>query len=1178
MKILRLDLLAFGPFTERELTFEAGEYGLHVVYGPNEAGKSSALRALRQLLFGIETRTTDNFLHSHQDLRIKAALRSPDGVTLEFIRRKGNKNTLRGADGESLVDPELLEEMLGNVDESTFKQQFGIDYEQLVAGGRAIANGSDVGQILFDAARGAANLSRVQAQLADDAAAIFRPNAALPVLNAALRNYAEARRLVKDSQLPSAQWKTHHDALTDARKQKAKAQEELDTLTAEQRKLTRIEEALPLIAARVRHLEALQLLGSGPELPESFSEERRQLMKELAVAESKEKTCAELLAEISDSMQTLEVPPDLLDQETAIKDLQTGLGAYRKAAKDRPGLEAQERQLSEDVAGLLRELGKDIPLDEVERLRVPRPQKARIQELATEHERLVAGVNAASTALGKLNSNVKTLEQELAAAKPVPNTDELRRVVGRVQKQGDLEQQHAAGLAELARRIKQAKLELAQLGPWKGTLVELEALPVPAAETIDRFETELDAAASVVRDLEREQKEIEESARRNEQEIEELRLQQDVPTEDDLTRARERRESLWQLIRSVWERGEPSVASKSQAAGESDTPADLGRSFELSVTKADEVADRLRREARQVAAKARLLVERDRISERAKGNSINLAEARTTRSSAQQNWQDSWLATNLSPLTPKEMRAWLMRHSALVAAAREIRERQASLDESEGVLSSLRKELVASLAKLSIDPADRHPTLSGLLEVAEETLEQLESESRQRSVVERDCLKLRLQIPEAEQELASANATLVAWQDKWTAAVQPLSLDADVSPAQANVVISTIDDLLTRQGEVRKLAERIQGIDVDNERYASSVRQFAQHHFADLKEASIEQAVTLIGSRLSRAQQDRAKLEELSAQQVREEKKLSEARGKCRELQALLVNLCREACCESLEELPVVEEKSAGRRKAREEVAKVEAQLLRLAAGAPLEDFLAEAALAQPDAIASRLRELSEAIAKLESMRSELDQALGREETELKRMNGSAQAAEANDAAQSLLAQIQTDAARYVRLKLAAAVLARAVERYRERHQGPVLARASELFAELTLGSFTGLKADYNEKGEVVLVGVRPGGKQTIGTSGMSDGTCDQMYLALRLASLEEFLRNNSPLPFIVDDILIKFDDVRAVAALKALARLSQQTQVIFFTHHEHLVTLARENLGDDVLFVHNLAGPSVRS
>ena len=87
----------------------------------------------------------------------------------------------------------------------------------------------------------------------------------------------------------------------------------------------------------------------------------------------------------------------------------------------------------------------------------------------------------------------------------------------------------------------------------------------------------------------------------------------------------------------------------------------------------------------------------------------------------------------------------------------------------------------------------------------------------------------------------------------------------------------------------------------------------------------------------------------------------------------------------------------------------------------------------------------------------------------------------------------------------------------------------------------------------------------------MNSGTCDQLYLALRLALLELYLDGQDPLPFIVDDILVMFDDDRAVAALKALARLSEKTQVIFFTHHEHLVHLAHQNLDDDVLFTHRL-------
>ena len=87
----------------------------------------------------------------------------------------------------------------------------------------------------------------------------------------------------------------------------------------------------------------------------------------------------------------------------------------------------------------------------------------------------------------------------------------------------------------------------------------------------------------------------------------------------------------------------------------------------------------------------------------------------------------------------------------------------------------------------------------------------------------------------------------------------------------------------------------------------------------------------------------------------------------------------------------------------------------------------------------------------------------------------------------------------------------------------------------------------------------------------MSNGSHDQLYLALRLASLESWLQTHEPIPFVVDDILLNFDDPRALAALRALAELSQQTQVLFFTHHRHLVELAEANLPASVLFVHEL-------
>jgi uncharacterized protein YhaN len=66
----------------------------------------------------------------------------------------------------------------------------------------------------------------------------------------------------------------------------------------------------------------------------------------------------------------------------------------------------------------------------------------------------------------------------------------------------------------------------------------------------------------------------------------------------------------------------------------------------------------------------------------------------------------------------------------------------------------------------------------------------------------------------------------------------------------------------------------------------------------------------------------------------------------------------------------------------------------------------------------------------------------------------------------------------------------------------------------------------------------------------MSSGTRDQLFLALRLATLEGYLDRSEPMPFVVDDILVNFDDERARAALELLAKLSERTQVLLFTHH----------------------------
>ncbi|MFT7304834.1 MAG: hypothetical protein ACI9P7_000092, partial [Candidatus Azotimanducaceae bacterium] len=105
------------------------------------------------------------------------------------------------------------------------------------------------------------------------------------------------------------------------------------------------------------------------------------------------------------------------------------------------------------------------------------------------------------------------------------------------------------------------------------------------------------------------------------------------------------------------------------------------------------------------------------------------------------------------------------------------------------------------------------------------------------------------------------------------------------------------------------------------------------------------------------------------------------------------------------------------------------------------------------------------------------------------------------------------------------------------------------------------LSVVFDDQDNAQLTGVRPNGEK-VPASGMSTGTADQLYLALRIASVEDYRSRADSLPFVADDLFINFDDDRAAAGFRVLADLAQNTQVLFFTHHQHLVDIARIALG----------------
>ena len=173
MRFLELTLERFGSFTDVGLDFSNGA-NLHVVYGANEAGKSTALRAIHALLFGIPSRTTDDHLHKKTELLIGATLESTTGERLSLARRKGNKNTLLDH-ARTPIDEGVLASLLGGVGSAHFETMFGLDHAALVRGGQELLAGEGkIGQLIFGVGVGVGSMRAVLAELRTEADGLFK--------------------------------------------------------------------------------------------------------------------------------------------------------------------------------------------------------------------------------------------------------------------------------------------------------------------------------------------------------------------------------------------------------------------------------------------------------------------------------------------------------------------------------------------------------------------------------------------------------------------------------------------------------------------------------------------------------------------------------------------------------------------------------------------------------------------------------------------------------------------------------------------------------------------------------------------------------------------------------------------------------------------------------------------
>ncbi len=1171
MKIETLRLVAYGPFTDARVDFTGAGSDFHMVFGPNEAGKSSALRALRHMLFGIPVQTADNFRHAYANLRVGARLVAADGRCIDFLRRKGKVRTLRDADDESVLDDEALAPFLGGIDQAVFEQMFAIGHEDLVRGGQEIVSGRGrVGEALFAAGAGLIRLHAVQQGLEQECGALFRPGGSTPRINQILAALKDARRRQKEALLHEKTWQSHDRALRDAQARMATLRESLGQAKQQVARLQRIRDALPAMARRKELDAALAALEGVPDLADDFGDKRRAAERDLSIAGRDRQRSAEAIENLVGRIEALPVSESLLEHAAAIEALQHELGSFRKARKDRPGLEGRMRTLQQQAAEKLARLDRDLPDRSVDGIKLPPATIAEIQDLGKSFERLTARLETAKAQRQKLASRYNSLGDRRTAMPAPVDVTALEAAVAAAMEAGPVESRNsemqtaAVSLeAELVRAVQRQTL-------WNGVPTDLDALPCPTRESIDRFDADFN-------EIRRRMDALGEKKAATESEIAGIRVElqaidraRQVPGASDLHEARSLRDGGWGLIRRQLD-GEAVGAEEVEAfVGCFDGAAGLPKAFEGSMQRADQIADRLWREAEQVSRKALLVARQKQLQEALAAIDGQTEAALAERGVVDGRWRDLWQPAGIVPLSPPEMRAWLSDVERLRAKLAELRSIRSQAETLARQRSALESGLRRALEGAGAPRPSEVTALPGLIQEARtRAAAQRDLEARIASL-DRDLLNLKTEREEAAAAVAGLEKDLEDWQQNWHRNLALIGIDTAASPTAALAVIESLKEARSQIMEAEVLRKRIEGIDRDAAVFQTRVEELVNILVPDLASEPRDRAAELLNARLTAARQSDAERRGLKEQLAAAQKEQADAERRISRLTAAIEALRREAGCPTADALAETEQRAKTRKALLAERGELETRLRALGAGATVEAFIAEAAMVEPDRIGPELDELAETIEGLEQERSTLDQTIGSQRAELQRMDGGAEAAGFAETAEGLLASLQSEVENYARFKIASVILSRTVEQYREKHQGPLIARAGELFVQMTGGAFLRLRAEYDEKGNPVMAGVRASG-ETVAVDAMSDGTADQLYLALRLASLEQYLETSEPLPFVVDDILLRFDDRRALATLEVLSGLAARTQVIFFTHHRHLVDLAAAELGAGRMAFHEL-------
>jgi uncharacterized protein YhaN len=217
--------------------------------------------------------------------------------------------------------------------------------------------------------------------------------------------------------------------------------------------------------------------------------------------------------------------------------------------------------------------------------------------------------------------------------------------------------------------------------------------------------------------------------------------------------------------------------------------------------------------------------------------------------------------------------------------------------------------------------------------------------------------------------------------------------------------------------------------------------------------------------------------------------------------------------------------------------------------------FIESISATKPDEIKSALEKTASKLKELKEELKEKNQAVGELRTRISQLSSSTDFLVKQNEVEMKKQHLRDNAADWVRAQVSLFVLEKAISEYENTRQPEVIKAAKDIFANITNHEYS-MIIKAVESNELKIQDSSGRNKSIIE---MSRGTKEQLYFAMRLGLIKVYEAEKEPMPIIMDDILVNFDDDRGPLAIKELAKFARDRrdrQVVVLTCHKNALDL----------------------